>query len=214
MKNPWETIPLDDYESHMKLDLVRQLQTMNRLMADQFYRYPVRIAMVLGVAGGNGLEHVDPERLKTVYGVDLNRDYLAACAARYPHLAETLRLVEADLTAAEPDLPPAELVIANLLVEYIGYPCFQRVLQKVFPQYVSCVIQINTDEGFVSDSPYLHAFDGLDSVHHQMKEGALTEHLTAIGYMLNFREECPLPNGKKLVRLDYARSQRNAPRII
>lgn len=214
MKNPWETIPLDDYESHMKLDSVRQLQTMNRLMADQFYRYPVRIAMVLGVADGNGLEHVDPERLKTVYGVDLNRDYLAACAARYPHLAETLRLVEADLTAAEPDLPPAELVIANLLVEYIGYPCFQRVLQKVFPQYVSCVIQINTDEGFVSDSPYLHAFDGLDSVHHQMEEGALTEHLTAIGYMLNFREECPLPNGKKLVRLDYARSQRNAPRII
>ena len=119
MKNPWETIPLDDYESHMKLDLVRQLQTMNRLMADQFYRYPVRIAMVLGVAGGNGLEHVDPERLKTVYGVDLNRDYLAACAARYPHLAETLRLVEADLTAAEPDLPPAELVIANIIADII-----------------------------------------------------------------------------------------------
>lgn len=206
MGNPWETVSLDDYENHMKLDSVRQLQTMNQLMADQFTRYPVRNAMVLGVAGGNGLEHVDPERLETVYGVDLNQEYLAACAARYPHLTETLRLVEADLTAAEPDLPPAEMVIANLLVEYIGYPCFQRVLQKVFPEYVSCVIQINTDEGFVSDSPYIHAFDGLGSIHHQMEEEALTEYLAAIGYMLNYREECPLPNGKKLVRMDYVRS--------
>ena len=85
MGNPWETVSLDDYENHMKLDSVRQLQTMNQLMADQFTRYPVRNAMVLGVAGGNGLEHVDPERLETVYAVDLNHEYMAACAPRYPH---------------------------------------------------------------------------------------------------------------------------------
>lgn len=72
MNNPWDSIPLSDYENHMALDSVRQLQTMNDLMADQFARYPVRSAMVLGVAGGNGLEHVDPSRLETVWGVDLN----------------------------------------------------------------------------------------------------------------------------------------------
>ena len=42
MNNPWDSIPLSDYENHMALDSVRQLQTMNDLMADQFVRYPVR----------------------------------------------------------------------------------------------------------------------------------------------------------------------------
>ena len=203
MNNPWDSIPLSDYENHMVLDSVRQLQTMNDLMADQFVRYPIRSAMVLGVAGGNGLEHVDPSRLETVWGVDLNGDYLAACVARYPHLEGTLHLLRADLTDEALSLPPADLVIANLLVEYIGYPCFQRVLRQVAPRYVSCVIQLNTGDGFVSDSPYLHAFDGLSAVHHQMEEAALTAALAAAGYVPAFREERPLPNGKQLLRLDY-----------
>ena len=32
MKNPWEEIPLADYESHMKLASVMQLQAMNEMM--------------------------------------------------------------------------------------------------------------------------------------------------------------------------------------
>lgn len=31
-RNPWEEISLSDYENHMRLDSVRQLQTMNRMM--------------------------------------------------------------------------------------------------------------------------------------------------------------------------------------
>ncbi len=38
MKNPWEEIPLDAYESHMKLDSVMQLQAMNEMMKGQFDR--------------------------------------------------------------------------------------------------------------------------------------------------------------------------------
>ena len=37
MANPWEEISLSNYENHMKLDSV----------------------MILGIAGGNGLEHID-----------------------------------------------------------------------------------------------------------------------------------------------------------
>ena len=37
----------------------------------------------------------------------------------------------------------ADLVIANLLVEYIGYACFQKAIARVNPRYVSCIIQIN-----------------------------------------------------------------------
>lgn len=204
MANPWEEISLSDYENHMRLGSVRQLQAMNELMALQFSAYPVSTAMVLGVAGGNGLEHIDPEKYTRVYGIDINSAYLAAVRERYASLGDVLELRRLDLcTEAEP-LPQAELVIANLLVEYIGYEAFQTAVLKTGAKYVSCVIQINTDEeAWVSDSPYIHAFDGLDAVHHQMDEDALSYAMESIGYHLILTAERLLPNGKKLVMLDY-----------
>lgn len=71
MMNPWGEIPLDDYENHMKLDSVMQLQAMNQMMKGQFDSYEVQSAMVLGIAGGNGLEHVDKNRFKTIYDVQI-----------------------------------------------------------------------------------------------------------------------------------------------
>lgn len=55
MANPWEEISLSDYENHMKLNSVLQLQSMNKMMKGQFYAYPVNSAIILGVAGGNGM---------------------------------------------------------------------------------------------------------------------------------------------------------------
>lgn len=72
MTNPWEEIDLTAYEKHMSLDNVFQLQALNNMMKDQFYSYPVRSIMILGVAGGNGLEHIDKRQISKVYGVDIN----------------------------------------------------------------------------------------------------------------------------------------------
>lgn len=208
MKNPWEEISLEDYENHMRLDSVRQLQALDALMKAQFEAYPVRTAMVLGAAGGNGLGHVRPEKYDTVYCVDINGDYLRVIPERYPALAGMLRCLRLDLVKEAGKLPRASLVIANLLVEYIGYPAFQEAVRQAGPEYVSCVIQINTDPGnWVSDSPWLHAFDRLDEVHHQMEEGALAAALDEIGYTGILRQAESLPNGKALVRLDFRRNR-------
>ena len=75
MKNPWEEIQLIDYESHMKLDSVMQLQAMNEMMKGQFNTYPISSIMIFGIAGGNGLEHIQKEKFKRVYGVDINSSY-------------------------------------------------------------------------------------------------------------------------------------------
>lgn len=207
MKNPWEEISLDDYENHMKLDSVQQLQTMNTMMKEQFFQYPVKSIMVLGIAGGNGLEHINSQ-FEKVYGVDINREYLGECRKRYPQLEGILELLCVDLMTDIQQLVHADLVVANLLMEYIGYECFQKVILKVKPQYVSCIIQINTDTSFVSDSPYLHVFDDLDRVHHQMEEQPLIDAMKNIGYQVELQSEEPLPNGKKLVRLDFQKSSR------
>ena len=73
MNNPWKSISLSDYENHMAMDSVQQLQAMNQMMKGQLNQYEVQSAMILGIAGGNGLEHVDTEKLNKVYGVDINQ---------------------------------------------------------------------------------------------------------------------------------------------
>ena len=204
MNNPWEEISLDDYENHMSLDSVKQLQTMNKIMEDQFEAYPVSTAMVLGVAGGNGLEHIRRDKYRTVYGVDINGEYLRAVSKRYADLSDVLKCLKRDLTNDADQLPGAQLLIANLLIEYIGYDVFRRVIRKVDPEYVSCVIQINTDDKqWVSDSPYLHAFDRLDEVHQQMDENTLSSKMKGAGYKDILRTRIPLPNGKAFVRMDF-----------
>ena len=55
----------------------------------------------------------------------------------------------------------------------------------------------------MSDSPYLHVFDGLESVHHQMAEQELCSSMSHIDYQLLQTLEYSLPNGKKLVQLDF-----------
>lgn len=190
----------------MSLQSVGQLQALNDIMREQFGTWAVCSAMVLGVAGGNGLEHADPAQYETVYGVDVNGAYLRETAARFAAWGPRLQLIEADLTDENVCLPRAELLIADLLVEYIGCACFQKVVRQVCPRYVSCVIQTDGAVGWVSDSPYLHVFDGLETVHRSIDPSALGDALRAIGYRQLSAGIRPLPNSKQLIRMDFAAS--------
>lgn len=204
MDNPWEEIDLSAYEKHMSLSSVFQLQALSKMMKDQFYAHPVQSIMILGVAGGNGLEHIDRQVFHKVYGVDINRNYLDKCVERHPELQGVFEPICTDLTKEICKLPYADLVVADLVIEYIGYKCFQSAIRQVSPRYVSAIIQINMDGSYVSDSPFLHIFDRLDEVHHRMEETALVDAMEQIGYKKEARAEAELPNGKRLVRLGFA----------
>lgn len=205
--NPWEEISLEDYENHMSLESVKQLQAMNAIMKKQFNMYPAKKVMILGVAGGNGLEHINSNLFDKVYAVDINKNYLNTVSERYSNISDILECLCLDLTTQPTLLPEADYVIANLLIEYIGYDAFTKVITQVKPKYVSCVIQINTDEeNWVSDSPYLHAFDRLDEVHCEMEEKALNDAMAKIGYRNLAGVKETLPNGKALQRLDYGKN--------
>lgn len=203
MKNPWTEISLNNYEKHMGLDSVYQLQALNGIMKEQFYSYPVKSVMVLGVAGGNGLEHIDTRIFENIYGVDINNDYLYQCSQRFPGLKGILKIICTDLMGNVSQLPYSDLIIADLLIEYIGYEHFQKVVAQVKSKYISCVIQKNTDTSFVSDSPYLHEFDDLEQIHHQMDETSLKNTMKEVGYNSIYQIEKELPNGKKLMRIDF-----------
>ncbi len=206
MSNPWETIGLDDYEKHMSLDTVWQLQALDGIMKEQFNAYPAKTAMIFGIAGGNGLGNVCAWDFEKIYGVDINREYLKAVEKRYPQLSGMLECIRADIVTETDKLPTADMLIADLVVEYIGYEAFVRAVSKVSPRYVSCVIQVNGDEReWVSDSPYIHVFDLLEEVHHIIDEKGLAAALDKIGYKAVLREKSALPNEKALVRIDFTR---------
>ena len=135
-------------------------------------------------------------KFKKVYGIDINKEYLKAVQERYSYISDALECIQLNLTEETNKLPKAELLIANLLIEYIGYDCFRKTVEQTEPKYVSCIIQINIDDKWVSDFPYIHAFDALDEVHHQMEENSLIQVLKDVGYKLIKQLENPLPNGK------------------
>lgn len=88
--------------------------------------------------------------------------------------------------------------------KYIGYECFQKAVKQIKPKYVSCIIQVNEGDGFVSDSPYLHVFDHLSEVHHQICEEELIVVMKEVGYDLVHKCEQKLPNGKGFIQLDFS----------
>lgn len=206
MKNPWEEIPLHDYESHMSLESVMQLQALNRIMHDQIYRYPASTILILGIAGGNGLNHINPQTITKVYGLDINSDYLLECISRYPGLQSIFIPIHSDLRQDDISLPNADIVIANLFIEYIGYEYFKKAIQTIEPTYISCVIQVNSDSSFVSDSPYLYVFDRLTEVHHDINRTELIQALESAAYHFIYEAQVELPNGKTLLRLDFKKT--------
>ena len=204
LMNPWEGIELDDYEGHMSLENVAQLQTLNSMMREQLETFSCGSVMILGAAGGNGLEHIDAS-VERIYAVDINHSYLARCTERFPELSDRLMTICADLTEEDCALPSSELILADLLIEYIGLESFKKAVRTVSPQRVSCVIQVNEGEGFVSTSPYSRIFDGIEEIHRDVSADALSVAMSQIGYRRAFTDSRLLPNGKSLLRLDYVR---------
>ncbi|RZL14370.1 MAG: hypothetical protein EOO62_05635 [Hymenobacter sp.] len=45
---------------------------MNQLTAQYLRQYPAQVLLFLGMGGGNGLKHIDTNKVKRVCGVDIN----------------------------------------------------------------------------------------------------------------------------------------------
>jgi hypothetical protein len=203
--NPWEQVPLAAYEAHMSAPQVGQLQALSAVIKRQLKRHSPGSVCVLGVAGGNGLEHIDPVCVRKVYGVDVSEDYLDACAQRFVSLGDALVLLRLDLKDEACRLPQADLVIANLLVEYIGADTFARLIASSRPAAVCCAVQQNVEADFVSVSPCADALQRIGDIHEDIAPETLAAALEDIGYRQVYREDVSLPNGKRLICMDFVR---------
>ena len=196
--NPWADIALKDYESHMSSDNVFQLQTLNQIMAEQSLCRKNAIA-ILGVAGGNGLEHF--READVIYAIDINEEYLMQCRMRFSYFGDKLKLICQDLNYA--NLPKCQLLICNLIIEYIGIEMFVSLLKRTDFEVVSCVIQKNKDNHFVSISQSANKLDSLSDYHKDIDEKGL---VNSVGLPVVLKKIYKLPNGKEFIRLDFAKS--------
>ena len=202
MTNPWTLILLEDYENHMNSNEVQQYPVLNKIMNLQLNSYKYKRVIVLGSGGGNGLEYANKD--SEIYCVDVNSEFLEETQKRYSDI-KNLKTLCLDLRTDFQKLPQADLIIANLLVEYIGYNSFKSIIELVKPKYISCVIQVDSNESFVSESKYIHKFDSLESIHNNIDAKKLTEILNKIGYKKIVEKENILPNKKILLQLDYTK---------
>jgi hypothetical protein len=156
MSNPWLAIGLEDYEGHMGSDNVRQLAALSDLFKRALDLCAPESVAVVGVAGGNGLDRVDPSVTKRIIGLDVNARYLAAVRQRYGSLPG-LELCCADLADAPLSLSPVQLVHAALIFEHTGLGrCLENTLSLVAPGgKLSVVLQLpSTAEQGVTPTRY------------------------------------------------------------
>jgi Zn-dependent alcohol dehydrogenase len=199
MSNPWLSIPLSDYEGHM--DAAQQLRALSGLFARALEICQPDTVAVLGIAGGNGLEHVRPAAITRVVGIDINAEYLAETRQRFgPHLPLALELHHLDLSEAPAPASPVAMVHAGLFFEHAGTGrALDNALTLVDKAgHLSVVLQLPaaaqpnvSATAFPSMQTLANHFASIDPAHFR-------ESLAQRQFHLTHEERLLLPTGKGL----------------
>jgi hypothetical protein len=197
VSNPWLLVPLSDYEGHMGSAEIRQLGALSDLFAEAMVCCHPSSVAVLGVAGGNGLEHVDRNKTTRIVGLDLNPLYLETVRQRYSYLAG-LELHCIDLSEQRVELQPVELVHAALLFEHAGVGrCLDNALTMVMPGgHLSAVLQLPSDEADAVGSSRYSSVQTLRSHFSLVGCAWLRDSLAGRGLRLVHQAKRELPAGK------------------
>ena len=197
MPNAWLEIPLDDYEAHMRSEAVQQLDALSELFRQVLQFCKPESVAILGIAGGNGLEHVDPAITRRILGLDINPTYLEAVRQRYIGL-RGLELCCVDLTDRLIGLAPVELVHAALLFEHTGLgPCLRNALSLVSAGgRFSVILQLSSPASEEVTATPFQAIKMLRSSFHLIDPAYISERVEQSGFQPLKTWQHPLPSGK------------------
>ncbi len=197
MLNPWLSVPLAEYEQHMNSAEVRQLGALSELFAEAIARCRPSSIAVLGIAGGNGLQHIDSSVTTRIVGLDLNPEYLESVRKRYSHLPGLdLRCV--NLAEQRIVLEPVQLVHAALIFEHAGVErCLENAIALTAPGgNLSVVLQLPAEDGQPEImSPFL-SIENLGPHFSMVSPPWLSESLAGRGFRLTHETTRNLPGTK------------------
>jgi ubiquinone/menaquinone biosynthesis C-methylase UbiE len=200
--NPWNKIPVKEYELHMSDMNIFQAQTLNMIMESQVNDYVPDTLAVFGVTSGNGLEHT--EKINKVYAVDINEEYLDRCSKKFSS-RKNITYVKLDIENDIFNFGKISLAICNLIFEYVNEEKFIKKISGILCEngILSIVFQKNENNSYISKSAYSDTFNILNEIHHDVDELATSDLMVRNGFSRIKKTEYNLPNAKKLVRLDF-----------
>jgi len=206
--NPWLSIPLEDYEGHMGLPSIGQAQALSAEFGRLLCQYQPRSLVLVGCAGGNGLEWVDSAVTCRTVVLDINPDYVETTRKRYEERIPGLEALACDIAMFDPALlrKPVGLVFSGLILEYVPLLPVLQTLREMLRQggILGCVLQEKSDVlSDVSPSPFT-SLSRLSCHMHLVSPEVLVAISGAIGLRLIERRRCIMPNGKALLSLAFA----------
>lgn len=209
--SPWLGVPLEDYEGHMSAAEVGQLSVLARMFESVVAaRRPESLAVV-GVAGGNGLDLIDPSVTKRVVGIDVNQAYLDAVRSRFAASLPGLELYRCDLSqrpANMPEMMPVTLVHAALIFEHAGMDtAFDTAVSLVAPGgTMSVVLQLpSVSEAGVAATRFT-SLQTLKERFQLIPPQDLEQKMSSRGFVLDWQQEQLLPAGKAFWMGVYSRA--------
>ncbi len=204
LTNPWPGITAADYEAHMSHPDVLQLQALNSIFQSQYEDYLPETLLYIGICTGNGLEHVRPEVTRTVYGIDINEHFLNLCTARYGEKIGSLQTRCLDLNHEYFSEATVDLVVVNLVLEFIDIERFIGQLRQVMKKgtIVSIVFQVRHDAPRISSSG-VKAMEVLSGFKQEVDRKFLEKQLLRAGLVRIREQNRFMSDGKELVRIDF-----------
>jgi len=178
---------------------VDQLGALSALFAKALRHCQPASVAVLGIAGGNGLEHLDARVTTRIVGIDVNQEYLDAVRKRYAILPG-LELHCVDLANENANLEPTKLVHAALIFEHAGVDlCLDNALAMVSPEgRFSAVLQLPGKPGHEVSPTAFAAMQHLKSEFALIDPAWLRKTLEARNWILEDQIQIPLPSEKGL----------------
>lgn len=197
--SPWNKIPLEDYENHMSHDSVGQLAVLNLLTKKYLDILKPKICLFLGIAGGNGLEHIENCITKKVIGIDINSNYLEKAKERYGEKIPSLELINFDITTEAKTFCKADFIWAGLVLEYTGIDKSLEFAINNLQTKGNLIVSVQSNNGVQSVSQSgIESVQKVGSIFQLVDPEILVVKANEIGFKLAGSEESFFPNGKSL----------------
>src|SRR5262245_42572156 len=107
--SPWLDVPLSDYEAHMGSPSIGQAAMLADVIRDSVAKWRPASIAVLGAAGGNGLDRIQPDVTRRTVAIEINPRYLATLSGRLADRLPGLETRVADVDGRQLDLEPVDL---------------------------------------------------------------------------------------------------------
>lgn len=199
MTSAWLDTELETYERHVELDTVGQAAAIRAAIRLAAMTHQPKSFLYLGCAGGNGLEALGSAR---ILGLDFNEAYLAKARERWGR-----EFVQCDLNKHIPGDATFDLAFGALIFEYIEdlEGLIRRLARRVNGHLVALILATRENAPTVSESPYREALLPVGQEFRYLSVEAFIETAVAAGFVLEQRNEIPLPAGKYFVSITLQR---------